>query len=136
MKGYVSESGKCVKECSNPEHIIHEGVCIKGCPKSRFYNIETGRCDSCPKGCSECEDRFTCLKCSQDHLFKNSCVRFCPEGTYDKSNVCLDCPDKCKHCALEGDSVRCNSCASGDYLLDNTCTSEGCSDLFPIATCR
>ena len=67
-----------------------------------------------------------CLKCIEGtHLFKGSCHRVCPYGTYGSESVCLNCANNCSQCA----SNRCFACDPGYYPDGAICRScaKGCS---------
>ncbi|EFO61664.1 High cysteine protein [Giardia lamblia P15] len=81
--------------------------------------------------CSECSllaptsrsatTLIKCSKCSVNMLspLGDGCLRECPAGTYDSSDVCALCHESCASCNNNAEPTSCTTCYSG-FVLSHT----------------
>lgn len=142
---------KVIRNCIECKEIsTSEIICVK-CRSG--YGLISGKCTSCPLGCSDCELRnstIICTKCAYfgywtgySFIDSNGICRYCQNGckrcSFDENNknTCHECissrtyafKDRCYPCKIGcsncNNLTTCNSCLSGRYLRGNNC--EKCS---------
>lgn len=65
--------------------MLSEKSCIDFCPSGYYGNDETGKCEKCIYGCSDCDNSYECLNCYRGFLPLETgdfniteCVSNCP----------------------------------------------------------
>ncbi|KRX07476.1 Insulin-like growth factor binding protein, N-terminal [Pseudocohnilembus persalinus] len=126
------------QSCSSGYYLANNS-CSTTCPNGLFQNDATNECDSCDSTCETCSGPASneCITCksSPQHYFMSSdssCYEICPDGYYasDITNPksCETCPSGCATCTSNSD---CQSCSSGYYLANNSCSTTCPNGLFP-----
>mgnify|MGYP000884204247 FL=1 len=114
--GYVTNgtAGVCTNSCSIGS-VPYNGVC--GCEVD---------CLTCTGTASNCT---TCNPSSQYYAFfySNKCVGSCPNGTYNASFNCTNCPVGCSNCTS---ATVCTVCSSGYYLYNDGCSTNCPAGMF------
>ncbi|XP_075715555.1 uncharacterized protein LOC142750440 [Rhinoderma darwinii] len=101
------------------------------CPPQTFLEDDLFTCSTCDKTCESCDGPTAenCLTCSVPfYLYKNTCVKQCPSGTYNTSEeadgmklgFCSACHQVCTTCH-GGSAKDCDICAAGYYKLLHLC---------------
>lgn len=103
------------------------------------YYFKDKRCIKCNSPCSTCTSDTDCTSCIEGHLLEgkscsslcsstcSSCLNSadsctsCNDGFILNGTICLQCPDDCKTCEIEGDASLCTSCFEGYYLNNGKC---------------
>lgn len=141
--GYVDIDGVCIAcenskckqcdpndkrictRCHYPYWILKEGECVEDC--GDYYYQDSQDCKSCPTGCIDCNDQYTCNRCDEEYYFKNgACVQDCGIGYRANSN------GNCEPCSVTGcascqnEKTTCDYCIDGDFLFNNVCYEKKC----------
>ncbi|XP_075432321.1 proprotein convertase subtilisin/kexin type 5-like [Ascaphus truei] len=130
-----SEATDCI-QCQNRLTLDSEsGKCgVEGnanCPLKTYLHGDLFTCRSCDHTCESCDGPSpgNCLTCPVPYyLYKNTCVKECPQGTYNTSEeadgiklgFCSNCHQVCVTCN-GGSAKDCNVCAAGYYKLMHLC---------------
>lgn len=116
--GFYLKNEICEK-CSSPcETCTSEKVC-KTCIKGHLLGSDSSCSSVCSSSCATCENT------------PDSCTS-CKDGFILNGTVCLQCPNNCKTCEIEGGSSYCTSCLDGFYLDKKECFA--CHET--CATCK
>ena len=95
------------------------------------YSYINGICEfDCYDTCETCSEKSTnitdqkCLTCKSTFpiLYKNNCLKVCPDKTYQEGNTCIECNESCLSCGKDG----CTNCSPGLYLNNITHICEQC----------
>uniref|UniRef100_A0A3P9NUF4 Growth factor receptor domain-containing protein n=1 Tax=Poecilia reticulata TaxID=8081 RepID=A0A3P9NUF4_POERE len=155
--GHYLESGTCRLNCSLRAYPADDGTCRRCpphcdvcsddrtcfsdlsdlCPMGYYEDMEEGLCTQCHPTCGSCSGPLSddCETCStfSPKLYKGSCLKDCPEGTYYETSAvecqgelpnslgfCLPCDHVCSSCT--GASPRdCLACSVGYLRLFQLC---------------
>lgn len=137
---YYLYSGRCVSSCptfpsityANPNRVCGTAYqctqgyyalnstksCVQNCPAGYFINVAGQTCDSCMKGCINCQTASACLTCNsltsvwsnykcylfcsalKRFYYTTGCVLNCPTGTYLNLTTCQNCSSTCTTCVI------------------------------------
>ncbi|KAG9281847.1 proprotein convertase subtilisin/kexin type 5 [Astyanax mexicanus] len=104
-------------------YLTTEQLCVTRCPVGSFGNKESGQCEACPQGCSQCQDGQRCTRCLSTrknalYLQSGQCVQQCSRG-YPAGLVCKSCAPGCASC--EHNATNCLSCQQPLLLHKHQC---------------
>lgn len=116
------------KKCSGEDTCIDcskgfliNGECKEKCPEGTRPVFNPNKCIPCPEGCASCSSDDVCDKCEEGwFLYKDKCVKPCPDGTYPKDGKCKKCTDNCEECP----TGVCEVCKDGYELVNNKCVTK------------
>lgn len=87
---------------------LFERRCWKQCPIGFYQNDTLNQCISCPSDCFDCTNSTYCQTCQLwQKSYKGSCYYFCPDGTYEQDQVCIDCSSTCLKCDSLSTCLQC-----------------------------
>ena len=101
-----------------------------------FFNNKTNEFENCHTKCATCygPSEENCLSCNNEtsnnfkYLYKSSCFRDCPEGTFknkdnEGNNICEKCHENCETCYGTGDTydMNCKKCSNDKIIYRNNC---------------
>jgi hypothetical protein len=91
---------------------------VTSCPAGYYVNVSAQTCDSCMRGCVNCQTLSACIACNPTaaiwsnytcHLYCSplkryytlkGCVSACPVGMYLSLTTCNNCSSVCKTCII------------------------------------
>ncbi|XP_042177181.1 extracellular matrix organizing protein FRAS1-like [Oncorhynchus tshawytscha] len=107
--------------CSDPSHLLREGLCVPDCG-SGFY-IQQGTCYACDSSCITCyPDNPKCMSCPPGSVMHHGkCISHCPDQHYlDSHGHCRACHSSCWSCS--GSAVsQCSLCTQGLSFHQGQC---------------
>ncbi|KAF7323850.1 Growth factor receptor domain-containing protein [Mycena kentingensis (nom. inval.)] len=133
LNGVCNADGSCT--CTTGFTTGGNGTACSKCAAG-FFLTSAGDCAMCEIGCSACADGSSeCTACktgfTQDANDRTKCNaspsvsssgNTCPPGSFADGANCSPCSPSCKTCTGPT-SNDCILCASGTFLLNNTCVS-------------
>ncbi len=101
----------------------YEGYCVAVCPNSTFPS--TNICLSCINNCKTCITATLCTSCIAGYIYNKQtqeCAVNCLQGFYIKkvTRSCEPCPLGCELCVHRNDTILCQKCIVGFYMLDHS----------------
>lgn len=130
-------TGPSSSNCSSCSNYLYNGTCYGNCPSYTYSNSSV--CYNCNSTCGTCYGNSNnCTSCSNSFPYQyesscysvcpsntltlqddEECVDSCPTGYYQVGSNCIVCDSNCLSCT--NNSTYCTSCASNNYLYNNTC---------------
>jgi hypothetical protein len=134
-----SNSSSCLSCYSNTQvtasiyYYSPTNYCYTLCPATTYNNNVTLICSPCDSNCYTCSGVYTfCTKCKVNSTYpylsitntSQTCVTLCGSGMYADLTLdpatCVSCKSPCATCTAV---TTCQSCLSGFYFYNSTCTS-------------
>lgn len=82
--------------------------------------------------CTAPNDPYQCTNCSMTDAIQRNGKCYCPPGTYNNTNVCVEaCDFPCSECFIDDSSI-CTACPEGLLALGGTCVCPNRTALSPI----
>lgn len=125
IRGYTLLNGQCLPNLNNGNNTAAD------CNVGTFFDTQQKKCLSCPDGCLQCTDCYTCVQCNPDFIFNPDTGR-CSEICGDGKRYVLECDD--------GNRIDNDGCSSSCKIEDTyTCrggspnSPDNCIVLIPAA---
>ncbi|XP_034048082.1 proprotein convertase subtilisin/kexin type 5 [Thalassophryne amazonica] len=119
------EKSQCTA-CAGGRFLTTQQTCVPKCPLGFFGSRQSGVCEACPPGCSQCVDAERCTRCQSArkaplYLQDGRCVQQCVRG-YAVGQVCRRCAAGCASCWRN--TTHCLSCDEFLLLHQHRCVDE------------
>ena len=118
------------QSCSSLYPYFYSSYCYNVCP-SGSYPTSSYNCTKCDSSCLVCSSSEICSKCNSGYfLYEFTCLKSCPAGYYQSTEMCLQCSENCAKC----NSVSsCLQCSQSYFLYSNSCL-DTCPEGITVAT--